>query len=70
VAVALGVVLLGEPLTATALLGAALILAGSWLSTRRPSARSAERRAVATACQSEPAVAPARQTERAVAVGR
>ncbi|HEY2949628.1 MAG TPA: DMT family transporter [Micromonosporaceae bacterium] len=38
VAVALGVIVLGEPLTATALLGAALILAGSWLSTRRPTA--------------------------------
>jgi drug/metabolite transporter (DMT)-like permease len=56
VAVALGVVLLGEPLTATALVGAGLILAGSWLSTRRPSAPAPEHRPVGAARQLDSAL--------------
>src|SRR3712207_2750166 len=36
VAVALGVALLGEPVTASAVAGLLLILAGSWLSTKPP----------------------------------
>jgi drug/metabolite transporter (DMT)-like permease len=41
VAVALGVVVLDEPLTAAILLGFVLIIAGSWLSTRPPARRDA-----------------------------
>jgi drug/metabolite transporter (DMT)-like permease len=40
VAVALGVVVLGEPLTGAIIAGFLLIVAGSWLSTRPPAARS------------------------------
>jgi drug/metabolite transporter (DMT)-like permease len=40
VAVALGVVVLGEPLTGAIIAGFLLIIAGSWLSTRPPAARS------------------------------
>jgi drug/metabolite transporter (DMT)-like permease len=39
VAVALGVAVLGEPLTAAIVVGFLLIIAGSWLSTRAPAAR-------------------------------
>lgn len=41
VAVVLGAVVLGEPLTATIIAGFLLIIAGSWLSTRPPAARAA-----------------------------
>jgi drug/metabolite transporter (DMT)-like permease len=41
VAVALGVAVLGEPLTGAILAGFALIIAGSWLSTRPPAPRPA-----------------------------
>lgn len=41
VAVALGVAVLGEPLTGAILAGFALIIAGSWLSTRSPAPRPA-----------------------------
>jgi drug/metabolite transporter (DMT)-like permease len=40
VAVALGVVVLGEPLTGAIIAGFLLIIAGSWLSTRPPAPRS------------------------------
>jgi drug/metabolite transporter (DMT)-like permease len=40
VAVALGVAILGEPLTGGIVVGFLLILVGSWLSTRRPAPRS------------------------------
>jgi drug/metabolite transporter (DMT)-like permease len=39
VAVALGVIVLGEPLTGAIIGGFLLIIFGSWLSTRRPAAR-------------------------------
>jgi drug/metabolite transporter (DMT)-like permease len=39
VAVALGVIVLGEPLTGAIVGGFLLIIFGSWLSTRRPAAR-------------------------------
>jgi len=42
VAVLLGVAVLGEPLTAVTVLGFALIIAGSWLSARRPTPAAAE----------------------------
>jgi drug/metabolite transporter (DMT)-like permease len=42
VAVALGVAVLGEPLTAAIVAGFLLIIAGSWLSTRRPAAQPAQ----------------------------
>jgi drug/metabolite transporter (DMT)-like permease len=51
VAVALGVIVLGEPLTTTAMLGAMLILAGSWLSTRRPPRPSTEYRTTVPAAR-------------------
>jgi drug/metabolite transporter (DMT)-like permease len=41
VAVALGVAVLGEPLTAAIVAGFALIMAGSWLSTRPSTSRAA-----------------------------
>lgn len=47
VALLLGVVLLHEPFTVGAVLGFALILAGSLVATRRPSSRAADRAAVA-----------------------
>lgn len=47
VALSLGVVLLHEPFTVGAVLGFALILAGSLVATRRPSSRAADRAAVA-----------------------
>ena len=47
VALLLGVVLLREPFTVGAVLGFALILAGSLVATRRPSSRAADRAAVA-----------------------
>ena len=49
VALSLGVALLGEPLTASALVGFALILVGSVVANRRPRAASAEPTAVAAA---------------------
>src|SRR6266511_2343112 len=41
IAVALGVAILGEPLTTAIVAGFLLIIAGSWLSTRPPAARAA-----------------------------
>ena len=46
VAVALGVAVLGEPLTGGIVVGFLLILVGSWLSTRRPARRSQPARAM------------------------
>jgi len=46
VAVALGVAILGEPLTGGIVVGFLLILVGSWLSTRRPARRSQPARAM------------------------
>jgi drug/metabolite transporter (DMT)-like permease len=46
VAVALGVAILGEPLTGGIVAGFLLILVGSWLSTRRPAPRSQPARAM------------------------
>jgi drug/metabolite transporter (DMT)-like permease len=46
VAVALGVAILGEPLTGGIIAGFLLILVGSWLSTRRPAPRSQPARAM------------------------
>jgi drug/metabolite transporter (DMT)-like permease len=46
VAVALGVVVLGEPLTGAIVGGFLLIILGSWLSTRRPAPRSEPARAM------------------------
>jgi drug/metabolite transporter (DMT)-like permease len=46
VAVALGVAILGEPLTGGIVVGFLLILVGSWLSTRRPAPRSQPARAM------------------------
>jgi drug/metabolite transporter (DMT)-like permease len=46
VAVALGVLVLGEPLTGGIVVGFLLIIVGSWLSTRRPAARTQPARAV------------------------
>jgi drug/metabolite transporter (DMT)-like permease len=46
VAVALGVAVLGEPLTGGIVVGFLLILVGSWLSTRRPAPRSQPARAM------------------------
>jgi drug/metabolite transporter (DMT)-like permease len=45
VAVALGVAVLGEPLTTAIIAGFLLIIAGSWLSTRPPAPRAARVRA-------------------------
>jgi drug/metabolite transporter (DMT)-like permease len=45
IAVALGVIVLGEPLTLAIIGGFVLIMAGSWLSTRPP-ANAAERQRV------------------------
>jgi drug/metabolite transporter (DMT)-like permease len=46
VAVALGVAVLGEPLTGGIVVGFLLVLVGSWLSTRRPAPRSQPARAM------------------------
>jgi drug/metabolite transporter (DMT)-like permease len=46
VAVALGVAILGEPLTGGIVVGFLLILVGSWLSTRRPASRFQPTRAM------------------------
>jgi drug/metabolite transporter (DMT)-like permease len=46
VAVALGVLVLGEPLTGAIVGGFLLIMVGSWLSTRRPAPRSQPARAM------------------------
>jgi drug/metabolite transporter (DMT)-like permease len=56
VAVALGVLVLGEPLTWTAVLGAALILVGSWVSTRRPRDAATGQRPTAPVARPEPAL--------------